>query len=398
MISRYILFLILGLDALVLFLQTSEVSISYDESLLLYGEASFLQLLIKLSLYIFGQNDYALRLPMIILHTSSALLLYKISKEYLTEYRSRVWLVLIFILLPGVISSAILLNSAGFVIFGLLLFVYIYQNYSQKWLYLLLFVYAVIESDFAYLFLSLIFYGFYIKDKMLLTVNIFLFALSVYFYGLDITGSPSGYFLDIIGVYSAVFTPIVFIYIFYILYRRYFTKEIDLLWFIASVTLLFSILLSFRQRVDIEHFAPYVIVALPLAAKTFVSSYKVRLKIFRKNYRNIFTLSLIFLLLNALVVFFNKELYLFIKNPQTHFAYKMHVAKELALELKKQNIDCVKTKESMALRLRFYGVNNCDSYTLVENELNNNERVSNVTISYKNKPIFKSTVTKINKL
>lgn len=397
MMYRYILFLILGLDALVLFLQTSEVSISYDEALFLYGESSFLQLLIKSSLYIFGQNDYALRLPMIMLHTTSAILLYEISKKYLTDIRSRLWLILIFILLPGVISSAILINSAGFVIFGLLLFVYIYENYSSLWVYSLLFVYSVVESDFIYLFLSLIFFALHTKDKKLLIVNTLLFIISLLMYGFDITGAPSGYFLDIIGIYSAVFTPIIFIYVFYVLYRRYFTKEIDLLWFIASVSLLLSIILSFRQRVDIEHFAPYVILGLPLAAKTFVSSYKVRLKIFRKNYKTIFTLSLVFLLLNSFVVFFNKELYLFIENPKTHFAYKMHVAKELANELKRDKINCIKTDDVMALRLKFYGVNNCDAYILVENELKDVNRRSNVTISYKNKPIYKSYVTKINK-
>ncbi|MBU1217158.1 hypothetical protein KJ870_03285 [bacterium] len=397
MIHRYILFLILGVDALLLFLQTSEVSISYEEALLLYGEGSFLQLLIKISLYFFGQNDYALRLPMIILHTLSAYLLYKISDKYLADERSKIWLVLIFILLPGVISSAILVNSAGLVIFGLLLFVYIHQNYSRNLLYPLLVVYLFIESDFVYLFLSLVFFAFTVRDKKLFLVSLLLFTLSTYLYGLDISGSPSGYFLDIIGIYSAVFTPIVFIYIFYVLYRRYFTKEIDLLWFIASVTLLLSILLSFRQRVDIEHFAPYVILALPLAAKTFVSSYKVRLKIFRKNYRNIFTLSLIFLLLNSLVVFFNKELYNFIENPQTHFAYKMHVAKELADELKNRNINCIHTNNIMAQRLRFYGVNNCDSYILVENKVTDKSRLNSVTISYKNKLIYEGHVTKVNK-
>lgn len=397
MMQRYILFLILGLDALVLLLQISEVSISYDEALFLYRESSFLQLFIKFSLYLFGQNDYALRLPMIILHTLSALLLYEISKNYLLDARSRLWLVLIFILLPGVISSAILLNSAGLVIFGLLLYVYIYQNFTRFWVYALSFVYLAVESDFVYLFLSLIFFAFHTKDKKLFIVNTLLFVLSFFMYGLDITGAPNGYFLDIIGIYSAVFTPIVFVYIFYVLYRRYFTKEIDLLWFIASITLLLSIILSFRQRVDIEHFAPYVILALPLAAKTFVSSYKVRLKMFRKNYRMIFTLSLILLLLNSLVVFFNKELYLFIENPKMHFAYKMHVAKELAHELRKQKINCVKTDDAMAPRLRFYGVYNCDSYILVENELHDKSKNNNVTISYNNKPIYKATVTKINK-
>jgi hypothetical protein len=397
MIHRYILLLILGLDALILLLQTSEVSISYDEALFLYGEGSYLQYLIKSSLYFFGQNDYALRLPMIVLHTLSGFLLYEISDKYLTDGRSRLWLVLIFILLPGVISSAILLNSAGLIIFGLLLFVYIFQNFSLKWIYPLLVAYLFIDSDFIYLFLSLIFFALSIKNKTLFAVNSLLFVLAISFYGLDITGAPSGYFLDIIGIYSAVFTPIVFIYIFYVLYRRYFTKEMDLLWFIASITLLLSILLSFRQRVDIEHFAPYIILALPLAAKTFVSSYRVRLKIFRNNYRNIFTLSLIFLLLNSLVVFFNKELYKFIENPQTHFAYKMHVAKELADELKNQNIECVKAQSSMALRLRFYGVNNCDSYILTENELSDADKTNSVTISYRNIPIYKAYVTKINK-
>ncbi|MDD3060614.1 MAG: hypothetical protein PHW94_06715, partial [Sulfurimonas sp.] len=215
-----------------LLFQTSEVSISYDEALFLYGDISFLQLLIKTSLYFFGQNDFALRLPMIFLHISSALLLYKISKKYLIDAQSRLWLVVVFVLLPGVISSALLVNSAGLVIFGLLVFVYIYENYAANAQYIFLFTLCLIDSDFAYLFLALIFYGLYIKDKIMIGISSILFLLSVYFYGLDIYGMPSGYFLDIIGTYSAVFTPIVFIYLFYVLYRRYFTKDIDLLWFV----------------------------------------------------------------------------------------------------------------------------------------------------------------------
>ena len=208
---------------------------------------------------------------------------------------------------------------------------------------------------------------------------------------------PSGYFLDIIGIYSAVFTPIVFIYIFYVLYRKFIMIEIDILWFIASVTLLFSLLLSFRQRVDIEHFAPYAIVALPLAAKTFVHSYKVRLRVFRTNYRNIFALSLVFLLLNTFVVLFNKELYLFIQNPKKHFAYDMHIAKELATELKYRNIECIDTDKRMALRLRFYGISHCSSYILTENTNRSDLRGESVTISYRNKVIFDAYVTNINK-
>jgi len=123
---RLILSLIIGIDAFILFVQTSELSISYPEATLLYDNFSFLQLIIKGSLSIFVSNDFALRVPMIIFHLLSVILLYTISKKYIAREENRLWLILIFVLLPGVMSSALVVNGAGFVIFGLLLFVYVY--------------------------------------------------------------------------------------------------------------------------------------------------------------------------------------------------------------------------------------------------------------------------------
>ncbi|MBU1993709.1 hypothetical protein KKC15_03260, partial [bacterium] len=187
------------------------------------------------------------------------------------------------------------------------------------------------------------------------------------------------------------------IYIFYILYRRLLTKNIDLLWFISFVPLIFSLLLSFRQRVDVEHFAPYLIIALPLAAQTFYSSYRIRLKIFRKKYKILFTVSLIFLLLNSFLVFFNKYLYNVLENPRKHFAYKMHIAKELADKLKKSGITCVHTNDQMLKRLKFYGVTECNENILTEKDMNNPD-AQYATISYKNKIVYIYNVTKINNL
>jgi len=397
---KIILFLILGIDALVLFFQTSELSISYHEATLLYGNISFLQLLIQSSIAIFGHNDFALRFPMILLHLSSALLLYKISKQYIYNEANRLWLILVFVLLPGVISSAIIVDSAGIIIFGLLLYIYVYQLTQSRSsytfvLYTLLFLYMFIDPGFIYLFIALFFYAFYKKDKVLLIYALFLTGISLYFYGFNTQGLPKGHFLDSIGIYAAIFTPIIFIYLFYILYRRFLTKEIDLLWFISATALILSLLLSFRQRVEIEQFAPYLIVALPLGAQTFYSSYRVRLKRFRTKYRVLFTIALLFLALNTILVLFNKYFYLVLDEPQKHFAYKMHVAKELALELKKKNIDCVDTKRSLALRLRFYGIEECKQYILTEKK-DDSENGINVTISYKNKPVYSAYVTNIN--
>ncbi|MCK9491853.1 MAG: hypothetical protein M0Q24_07165 [Sulfurimonas sp.] len=392
---KIILFLILGIDATILLFETSSLSISYAESMILYEEFSFLSLLAKISIYFFGTNDFALRLPMIILHLFSAILLYKISKEYVQKEKNRLWLVLVFVLLPGVVSSAIILNSAGLIIFGLLLFVYIYKNFSIKYTYFLLSLYVLVAGEFVYLFLALGIYAIYKKEKNFFIFNISAFFISIFLYGVDSNGAPQGHFLDAMGVYTAIFTPIVFIYLFYVLYRRYLTKNIEILWFIATIPFLLSLILSFRQRIGLEVFAPYLILALPLAAQTFYHSYRVRLKMFRTKYRLIFTIALIFLALNTLVVFFNKELYPYMNKPQNHFAYNMHVAKELAKELKNRGVECVDTDYKMSSRLRFYGVTNCNTYKLKEvSKLSTNK--STVTISYKNRAVYYGSVTKVN--
>lgn len=392
---KIILFIILGLDAFILLFQTTQISISPSETSLLYGNASFLQQLVKLSLTTFGQNDFGLRAIMIFFHLLSAWLLYEISAKYLTQKRNRLWLVAIFVLLPGVISSAVVVSHAGFIIFGLFFYIYLSQKLNGYYINILLLMYALLDGGFVYLFLGLALYYLFQKNKILFFYNIFLMGVSIYIYGLNISGIPSGHFLDTIGVYSAIFSPIVFIYIFYALYRGYLNDESDKIWYISSTVLLFSLLLSFRQRVEIELFAPYLILALPLAAKTFEHSYRVRLKNFRKRYRIIFVLAFIFLIFNTLLVLFNKELYLLIQNPKKHFAYNMHIAKELANSLKSMNIFCVNTNEDMQRRLKFYSIDKCDENILTETDVNSVGPRS-VTVSYKDKVLYRANVTKVN--
>ncbi len=396
MTHRQLFFFLLGIDAFILFSQTSQVSISSTEASLLYGDFSFLQLLIKISLYIFGENDFALRFPIVVLHIMSVVLMYLVSQRYIAQERNRLWLLLMFILLPGVVSSAIVISSASIIIFGLLLYIYLHERASQYILNILLLIYAFIDVGFVYLFLGLALYYLFLKNKKLFAYNIILYFISSFLYGFDASGSPSGHFLDIIGVYSAIFTPIIFIYLFYTLYRRYLTNKIDVVWYISSTALIFSLLLSFRQSIPIEKFAAYLIVALPLAAQTFISSYRVRLKSHRYRYKIGFIISLIFLLLNTLTVFFNKDLYLIIDDPKKHFAYEMHIAKELANQLHEQNIYCIDTHSAMQKRLQFYNITYCPENRLEELPFNYKDD-TNVTISYKNKVLFKANVTKVNK-
>ena len=390
---RLILLLIVVIDAAILLFESSRLSISSSEAYLLYNETSFLQQIVATSLKFFGHNDFALRFPFLFFHFASIFLIYQLSKQYISNERNRIWLVLTFVLLPGVVSAAVVFSHAGFLLFGLLLFFYVAQL-SQKGMYILIFLYAFLDGGFAYLFLGLFIYALTHKKRYLALYTLCLYFVSIYLYGFTIHGYPRGHFLDTIGLYSAILTPVIFIYLFYVLYRRYLTGQKDMLWYVSTTALLFSLITSFRQKIDIVEFAPYLIIALPLAAQTFASSYRVRLKEHRKVYRTIFVTAFVLLLANTMVVFFNKELYLLLDNPKKNFVYNMDVAKELVHALKSKDIKCIETDAKMQRRLRFYGIDKCNNYRLEELPLNTKEN-SDVTIRYRNITLYKANVTKL---
>ncbi len=393
--AKAFLFALLGIDFVLLLLQIQGLSIGYHEAQIVYGDVSPLQLLLNLSFFLLGEGDYALRLPMILLHLLSVVLLYGISRAYVSRESDRLWIVLIYMLLPGVTSASLVVDNAGLMIAALFLFAYLYFRYG---------IYAAgilplliwIDPAFAYLFLALTFYGFYRKEYLWLIAGVLSLCLSLYFFGVQIGGSPESRFLDLLGIYSAILSPIVFVYLFYILYRRMIAKEWDMIWMIAMTAFTISLLLSFRQKVPVQTFAPFLLLALPLAAQTFFTTYRIRLREFRGRYRILFYSAFLLLILNALAVFFNQWMYRFFDNPTRHFSYPMHVAKELAHQLHQENIYCIDANdEKLQLRLRFYGINRCTDYRLNQKWV---DGANKVTISYKNIPVFVTYVTKVNNI
>ncbi len=387
--------LLLAIDLLILIIEASFLSLSYSEAHTYFGYHGISGYLSHIFTPLFGENDIAVRLPMILLHLGSVILLYLLSTHYLKSERERILLVLIYILLPGVSSAALLLNDSGFVIFALFLFVYTYIKWKEHIAtYILLGILSLLGHAFFYLFLGLFFYALYVKNIRFALLNILFLLVNLFLYGTDIQGAPTGHFLDLLGVYAAIFSPLVFIYLVYVLYRRFLTKKMDITWFLGTTAFLFSMLLSLRQRVHAEIYAPYLLLTLPLAAQTFINSYKVRLPRFRTRYKLLFNIALFFLALNFAIVLFNPVLYLFLDNPKKHFAYNNAVAKELAEKLHDLNISCVKAGDyKLQLRLRFYDIDQCNNYALLPYSTKN---AKNVTIRYMQKPIFQTYVTKLN--
>ncbi len=390
--NRAFVVLLLG-NFLLLLAQIQSLSISFFEAQLLYGVPSAVQSYITFFLDFFGSNDYLLRLPMIVLHLASMALLYSISSYYVTRPYDRIWILLVYALLPGVMSAALLVNGAGFKIVLLFLFAYIYlknKNYSL----LVLPLFLLLDLTVIYFYLTIVIFEIIRKNYVYATSVGILFFGSIWYFHSGVGGIPEGHFLDTLAIYTAIFSPIVFMYLFYVLYRRFIFKQRDILWAISFSMFIFSLILSFRQKVNVEEFAPYLMLSIPLAAQTFLHTYRVRLPEFRRRYRILFYSAFTLLIVNFLAVLGSPIFYAWMDTPQKHFSYPLHVAKELARELKKEGFECVKSDFKMQQRLEFYGIQECQDNILSE-ELT--KKATKVTIRYINVPIYTVYVTKVSK-
>lgn len=384
--SYYFYTILTLLFCILIFKADTSLSISYKEALNVFVNTSVLSIITNISIYLFGQNDIALRIPFILFYVASVILMYKITHNYFKYEKDRLISIVVFMLLPGVLSASLLVNSAIIVIFCTLLYLYYFEKY-KKHSYLLLLLFLLIDNSFAILYLALFFYSIKENDKKLLYFSLILFALSMFIYGFSTDGKPRGFLIDTVAIYATIFSPILFLYFIYTVYRAGIKQEYNLSWYISITALFLSIVISFRQRVYIEDFAPYVVIGVPLMIKTFLHSYRVRLKEFRKTYNILAIVTVSMLLINVILTLVNKPLYLVLPNPTKHFVYQYHFIEELSNELKKKNINGLTSfDKELMLRLKFYGLQEGDNYFISSKEFYNYDE--KISIKYYNKELF----------
>jgi len=362
-------------------------SISYSEADIFFNQENILHYIIHFFTDIFGRDDFVLRLPFILFYVASSILMYLFTQNFFKHKVDSLISVAIFMILPGINSAGLLVNNSIIVIFCLLLYLYIYKK-KYKIHYFLLILFLFIDNSFTLLYLSLVIFAFRKKEKTLLIVSSILFLISLYIYPFEIGGHPQSYFVNTIGAYSSIFSPFLFIYFVYAVYRIGIKLEKNLNWYITSITLILSFILSLRQKIDIEDFAPFIVVAIPDMVKLFMFSIRVRLKQFRKMHYVLVGFIVFTLSLNLLVLVFNKHFYIFVDNPKNYFAYKHHIVKELSQKLKKLNISEVHTDDKkLQLRLKYYGINDSNkNFLLKETTKKNNIQLN---IEYSNKLVSK---------
>ena len=358
--SRHIafsVFLICLIDFVFLLYAANSLSISYNEAEIFFQKHSLLGYILKLSAHFFGQNDLAVRGVMIFFHIASVVLMYKVSKFYIKLEFDRIIAVLLFVLLPGTLASALIINNAGICITLALLCIYLF-HIKKKILFSLFFCLAFfIDGDFLIFYAGFFIFGLYKRKPPLAWLSAILFLLTLYFFGFETNGRPSGHFIDTFGIFAAVFSPFVFIFFVYTIYRIWVKEKKDLLWFIAICSFCFCMIVSVRQRLELEQFLPFCVIATPLMVRVFFNSYRVRLPKFRKGHKICTSLVMLFLIFNWSAIIFNQIFYLFLNDPTKHLTYKFDVAKELADKLKEAGVQDIATEDTrLALRLKFYGI------------------------------------------
>jgi len=379
---------------LLLTFYVGEISLSGAEAKVFFEHSTLVGVMSYYSCEIFGRSDIAARAPFLFMHFISTLMLFELSKNILKQNIDRLFAVCFFILLPGVSLSALFINKAGVIIFLTLLFLLTLQRGFVKISYILLACYTFMDNAFAILFLALIFYGIRRDDKGLIFTNILLFAMNMVLFGFNDGGKPKSAFLDTVGVYFAIFSPLVFGYFLFAIYKSFRSSSSEPVLYISFWALIFSLLLSIRQKIQFEDFAPFVVLSVLFMVSIFFNSYRIRLRPFRRGYKLLGYSLIASLLFGSGILFFSKSFYLFLHNPKKNFGYDYHVARELAYELKSlgfQNIKC--ENKEMALRLKFYGIFDGNKYLLSDRYGMNAKKVS---VVYSGVVVATYYVTKVN--
>jgi len=288
-------------------------------------------------------------------------LFYELSRRYFPKREDAYLSTFIFMFLPGILTATTLVNVAIIVLPLVLLFVLLYEKGHFVVLPFIMLALFFIHGASIIFFVAVLLYAVIHKDKKLIIVSsAFLFAFIYLAKGIEIGGRPSGHFIEVFGLYATVFSPLIFLYFFYAMYRILLREKKTLLWYISFTAFAFSLLLSIRQRVYITDFAPYVMIAIVLMLDVFNHSVRVRLPEFQKRYKWGFYVVMVFLALSAFVIVFHKMLFYAASDPSRHFANRIYAPYLLAEQLKAEGITCyddVHWRERY--QLRYYSISPC---------------------------------------
>jgi hypothetical protein len=300
------------------------------------------------------------RLYFMMMGVLTVILFYVMSKCYFSKQSDSYTATTIFMFLPGMLTASTLANIAIVIFPFVLLFVVLYL-YGYKWLLLLsmLPLYFLHEASIVF-FIAILLYAI-VNKAYEIGILSFAFIVTIILLkgGIAVDMKPSGHFMEIFGLYGTLFSPLLFIFFFYALYRTLLGESKHIVWYIGSVALFVSLILSIRQRIVITDFAPYMLVATVVMLQVYHNSLRVRLPLFQKGYKLGYTVVILVLVVSSLTIVFHRPFYTLY--PNTHFAKRVYAPYTLAKELQAKNIPCYDAPKRLRYQLQFYGIEACQN-------------------------------------
>ncbi|MGX2983301.1 ArnT family glycosyltransferase [Helicobacter sp. 23-1045] len=372
-------------------------SVSYNEANLFLANATPSAKIAHFFVAKFGANDFALKLPNLLFHALNLALIYLISNRILKQKSDSILCVGIYALLPCTIMQGVIFNETTPMLCLTLLICYVELFSRTKFLiYPLVLLLALISKSAVVLCVAIFLYALLGQNKQmrfleklkanfaqnaaLLIFAALCFALNLYIYGTDISGSPSGNFVDIFGAFALLYSPPLFVYFIYTIYRSFTKGSANLLLFVGGVSLVASIVLSIRQDVNKEIYMFMSLCGVPIMVRQMMSDIRLRLPRFQDAYKRRFVIIIAVLVLESTLMLFAKPICAF-SNDDGLFLHQFYFAKELADELKERKISRVKIEGRMQRRVEFYGIKNGGQ------RLRKVNRGGNIFVKYKEKII-----------
>ncbi len=383
--TNIIFALILALYSAIAIYGISTLSISYSE-IIKFNLENQDNIFMGIS---FSDKDMAIKMPSLILSLFNMILLFIISKSYLSKARDTLYVVLLYAVMNGVYISSVIITESVLNTSVLFIFVYLFHK-IPNFLKIILMIAMLRLENFYILYIALFFYGFNNKQKDLYISSLILLIVSLGYYGFPIDNIGNN-FLGNLGIFPALLGIPFFIYLFYAYYRNLFIEEKDIVWYIGASALIMALLYSFQSSIYLDDLACFLFIGVLKVVKEFSYSYRVRLKVNRKKTKLILIGVLIFSFSQFLLMVFNYSLYS-ILTENNHFAKKYHFAKELSIKLKNDGISEIKTNEKLSTRLKYYGISSGNKYIINEDS---NEYDKKYTLKYSGKDIKTYFVKKV---
>ena len=357
--KQYFLWITFLYAIAVLYLAAS-APISPHEAKAFYLESNIVSSLMHMGDTLSG-NLFGLRIFFVFFGFLSILFFYEFSRRYFSKREDAYLATFIFMLLPGIVTGSTLANVAIVVLPFVLLFVLLYEkNHYILLPFIMLILFFIHESSIIF-FIALFIYGILHKDiRLSIFSGVFLIAFVYLAKGIEIGGAPSGHFAEIFGLYATIFSPLVFFYFFYTMYRVLLREKKSLIWYISFTALLFSLLLSIRQRIGITDFTPYVLISIPLMLHIYHNSLRVRLPEFQKKYILGFRVIMATLLLSGLSILLYQVMFDITKDTKRFYSNAVYAPYILAEALKADNLHCYDgTDERERYQLQYYNISRC---------------------------------------